>query len=214
MRRWSTARQPFWRPSSTSWLQDSGRAAAQRTCLTEAHRSIERMRPPTAASWRLAPSKNLSICCSSRGSELDLESLPSRMDPANWSQLASEFSSAFARRTQQEWCEVFDGTDACVTPVLAVADAAAHPHNRARDLYGSREGDLVPHMAPRIGGHDARCREDAAVSDILMAHRTLCRDGTTAGVRRIELLGVTRGTLSRRRWSARTAAMPGDVEER
>lgn len=103
------------------------------------------------------------------GLELDLESLPSRMDPANWSQLASEFSSAFARRTQQEWCEVFDGTDACVTPVLAVADAAAHPHNRARDLYGSREGDLVPHMAPRIGGHDARCREDAAVSDILMA---------------------------------------------
>ncbi|MGI9529357.1 MAG: CaiB/BaiF CoA transferase family protein [Acidimicrobiia bacterium] len=103
------------------------------------------------------------------GLELDARDLPSRMDPGNWSQLASEFSSAFAERTQQEWCEVFDGTDACVTPVLAVADAAAHPHNRARDLYREREGDLVPHVAPRIEGLEVRRREDAAVSDILMA---------------------------------------------
>lgn len=103
------------------------------------------------------------------GLGLDADQLPQRMDPNNWDQLASEFSAAFAERTQQEWCEVFDGTDACVTPVLAVADAATHPHNRARDVYGSRGGILVPNVAPRIAGHEVQRREDAAVSDILVA---------------------------------------------
>lgn len=103
------------------------------------------------------------------GLGLDVDSLPSRMDPDSWNQLASQFSAAFASRTQDEWCDVFDGTDACVTPVLTVAEAAAHPHNRSRDLYGSRNGGSVPNMAPRIEGHEVRRRADVAVSDILMA---------------------------------------------
>lgn len=103
------------------------------------------------------------------GLGLDSSLLPPRMDPANWTRLASTFSSAFASRSRSEWCEIFDGTNACVTPVLSVSDAAAHPHNRARNLYGTRDGDPVPQMAPRIGGHQVQRRDDASISDILVA---------------------------------------------
>ena len=39
-------------------------------------------------------------------------------------------------------CELLDGSDACVTPVLEQAEAAAHPHNLAR-------GSFLPSGLPR-----------------------------------------------------------------
>jgi len=103
------------------------------------------------------------------GLGLDPTLLPARMDPANWPRLVSTFCAAFASRSQSDWCAIFDGTDACVTPVLAVSDAAAHPHNQARDLFTTFEGDPVPNVAPRIGGHEVRRHDDTSVSDILLA---------------------------------------------
>lgn len=45
------------------------------------------------------------------------------------------FTKKFRERTQQEWCEIFDGTDACVTPVLSVDEALKHPHNAERKSF-------------------------------------------------------------------------------
>lgn len=100
------------------------------------------------------------------GLGLDTSSLPQRMDPSNWSDLADMFADTFAGATQSEWCAVFDGTDACVTPVLSVSAAASHPHNLARDLFASH-GPPIPRPAPRIGGHGMRRHDHAPVSDIL-----------------------------------------------
>ncbi len=76
--------------------------------------------------------------------------LPSRSDPKNWPALAGEFSSRFASRTRQEWTEVFDGTDACVTPVLTMSEVGGHPHNRERGALIDRGGFERPGVAPRF----------------------------------------------------------------
>ena len=45
---------------------------------------------------------------------------------------ASASRAAFATRTRDEWVHVFEGSDACVAPVLTFSEAAVHPHNAAR----------------------------------------------------------------------------------
>lgn len=66
------------------------------------------------------------------GLGLDPRQLPDRGDPANWPLLRQRFADRFAERDRDAWAEVFEGTEACVTPVLSVAEAADHPHHQAR----------------------------------------------------------------------------------
>ncbi|MFV2177717.1 CaiB/BaiF CoA transferase family protein [Actinomadura sp. LOL_016] len=81
---------------------------------------------------------------------LNLAELPDRDDPANWPALKELFARIFRTRTRAEWTDVFDGTDACVTPVLSVTEAVRHPHNVARGTY-ERAFDVVqPAPAPRF----------------------------------------------------------------
>ncbi|EXG81513.1 putative acyl-CoA transferase/carnitine dehydratase [Cryptosporangium arvum DSM 44712] len=72
--------------------------------------------------------------------------VPDRDDPANWPELRKRFTEAFATRTRDEWAAIFDGTDACVTPVLTFAEAPAHPHVAARGTVVEPNG--VPQAAP------------------------------------------------------------------
>ncbi|KAL4996326.1 CoA-transferase family III domain-containing protein [Aspergillus recurvatus] len=44
--------------------------------------------------------------------------LPSREDRSNWPALREAFAKRFKEKTRAEWEAVFDGTDACATPVL------------------------------------------------------------------------------------------------
>jgi alpha-methylacyl-CoA racemase len=81
---------------------------------------------------------------------LGLDDLPSRDDPAQWPVIREAFTRRFKERTRAEWTEVFDGTDACVAPVLPVTEAARHPHLAARGTYVDRDGVLQPAPAPRF----------------------------------------------------------------
>ncbi|XP_017886046.1 alpha-methylacyl-CoA racemase [Ceratina calcarata] len=57
----------------------------------------------------------------------------------------------FKQKTQAEWCAIFDGTDACVTPVLKLDNVASHPHNKERNTFTTENNDLViPNPAPRL----------------------------------------------------------------
>ncbi|XP_021917680.1 alpha-methylacyl-CoA racemase-like isoform X8 [Zootermopsis nevadensis] len=62
------------------------------------------------------------------------------------------FTKRFKEHTQQEWCEIFDGTDACVTPVLSMNDVSRHPHNAERNSFVTYADDdvPVPAAAPRL----------------------------------------------------------------
>ncbi|KAK7075199.1 hypothetical protein SK128_011149 [Halocaridina rubra] len=52
----------------------------------------------------------------------------------------------FKEKTMEEWCEIFDGKDACVTPVLTRDEAPFHPHNRVRSSFIKSEKE---HFEPR-----------------------------------------------------------------
>jgi alpha-methylacyl-CoA racemase len=76
--------------------------------------------------------------------------LPDRDDPANHATIRGALIRRFKERTQAEWAEVFDGTDACVAPVVPLADAPAHPHLAARGTFVEHDGTLQPAPAPRF----------------------------------------------------------------
>lgn len=56
----------------------------------------------------------------------------------------------FAGRSQAEWQELFDGTDACVTPVLDYQEALSHPQNIARGSHRKAGAFQQPAAAPRF----------------------------------------------------------------
>ena len=72
------------------------------------------------------------------GLGLDESLLPNRFDPVNWSSLADTFSAVFVTGTRDHWQMLFEGTDACVTAVLAMSETANHPQIQARNhtLFG------------------------------------------------------------------------------
>ncbi len=76
--------------------------------------------------------------------------LPDRDDPANHATIRGALVRRFKERTQAEWSEVFDGTDACVAAVVRLADAPQHPHLAARGTYVERDGVTQPAPAPRF----------------------------------------------------------------
>ena len=78
------------------------------------------------------------------------EDVPDRNDPAQWPALRETLAARFAERTQAEWAEVFDGSDACCAPVLPMTEAARHPHLQARGTYVDRDGIVQPAPAPRF----------------------------------------------------------------
>jgi alpha-methylacyl-CoA racemase len=81
---------------------------------------------------------------------LGLEDVPDRDDRTQWPALRNILAARFLQRTQAEWVEVFEGSDACCTPVLQLSEAAAHPHLAARGTYVDRGGVLQPAPSPRF----------------------------------------------------------------
>jgi alpha-methylacyl-CoA racemase len=71
-------------------------------------------------------------------------------DVAHWPEHRRRFAGAFATRPRDEWAAVFADTDACVTPVLGLHEAPAHPHLVARGTFVERDGGSQPAPAPRF----------------------------------------------------------------
>ena len=71
-------------------------------------------------------------------------------NPANWAAQRALIASRIAERTRDEWCRELEGTDACVTPVLSVAEAPGHRHNRERGTFVEIGGVVQPAPAPRF----------------------------------------------------------------
>jgi alpha-methylacyl-CoA racemase len=77
--------------------------------------------------------------------------LPAQHDRSGWPVLRERFAAMFASRTRDEWEQAFAGTDACVSPVLSMAEAPRHPHATARDAFVEVGGIVQPAPAPRFG---------------------------------------------------------------
>jgi len=78
------------------------------------------------------------------------DTAPDRLDVTQHPELRRQVAAAFRSRTRDEWVAVFEGTDACVAPVLTLSEAVEHPHLRAREVFVEHEGRVQPAPAPRF----------------------------------------------------------------
>jgi alpha-methylacyl-CoA racemase len=83
------------------------------------------------------------------GLGLDPDETP-QWDRERWPELKERVAEVFRTRTRDEWSEVFDSHDACATPVLTLAEAHEHVHNRSRDVFTEVDGVIQPAPAPRF----------------------------------------------------------------
>ncbi|MFJ5727014.1 CaiB/BaiF CoA transferase family protein [Streptomyces paradoxus] len=85
-----------------------------------------------------------------------------RKDVARWGELREEVAARFKSRTREEWTAVFDGTDACVAPVLSLREAPHHPHLAARGTFTDHGGITQPAPAPRFSATPTSVRTGPA----------------------------------------------------
>jgi alpha-methylacyl-CoA racemase len=69
---------------------------------------------------------------------------------ALWPAMRERLTVIFKSRYRDQWCELFAGSDVCVTPVLTLQEAIEHPHNRARKAVIDVGGIAQNAPAPRF----------------------------------------------------------------
>lgn len=95
-----------------------------------------------------------------------------------------KLEAIFSSRKQSEWQAIFDGSDACVTPVLNYQEAVSHPQNQARQSHSHTGIFTQPNKAPRFeranqalsqtipqrGAHTSEVLRGLDLDDDLIAH--------------------------------------------
>jgi alpha-methylacyl-CoA racemase len=76
--------------------------------------------------------------------------LPKQNDRSKWAEMKALFAKTIGSKPLAEWVRIFDGVEACVTPVLEIDEAIEHPHNQGRGTYVVNDGLLQPGVAPRF----------------------------------------------------------------
>lgn len=80
------------------------------------------------------------------------DEIPDQYDRDGWPQIRATLAARFRERTRDEWARHFEGSDACVAPVLSMAEAPFHRHNRERGTFIEVNGVTQPAPAPRFSG--------------------------------------------------------------
>lgn len=81
---------------------------------------------------------------------LDWKVLPDQHDQSAWPKVKALFSAVFKSRTRDEWVELAQCTQSCITPVLSLAEAPQHAHILSRGTFVEVEGVVQPAPAPRF----------------------------------------------------------------
>jgi alpha-methylacyl-CoA racemase len=89
---------------------------------------------------------------------LDLQDIDpgQQYDASTWPVLRQRIADRIRTRSRDEWAALLDGTDACAAPVLTLAEAAQHPHQRSRGNFVEVAGQFQPAPAPRLSRTPAR----------------------------------------------------------
>src|SRR6478609_1023879 len=77
------------------------------------------------------------------------ETCPGQHEPDRYDEMRAIFTDTFKSRTQAEWIEIFEGTDACVAGIIPITEAVEHPHLVARGTFVEKDGMTQPVPAPR-----------------------------------------------------------------
>jgi alpha-methylacyl-CoA racemase len=81
---------------------------------------------------------------------LDQRFIERQYDPRVWPEMRAAITATLGSRTRDAWCREFDGSDACVAPVLTLREAATHPHAQARSAFVDVAGVTQAAPAPRF----------------------------------------------------------------
>jgi alpha-methylacyl-CoA racemase len=81
---------------------------------------------------------------------LDEATTPTPYAPEDWAGCKKVLGETFRTRTRDEWAAIFEPLDACVAPVLTLAEALEHPHNVARASFATVDGAPMPGPAPQF----------------------------------------------------------------
>jgi len=78
------------------------------------------------------------------------EQLPAQMDDSQWPAMRSRLAEIFKQKSRDEWTVVFSGREACVTPVLNIAEAVDDSHLNSRQQFYQAGDARLPMPAPRF----------------------------------------------------------------
>jgi alpha-methylacyl-CoA racemase len=81
--------------------------------------------------------------------ELDPEQWP-QYDQAQWPAQRRALAELFATKDRDAWAQLFEGSSACVAPVLSLTEAPDHHHMAEREVFTTVEGTRQPAAAPRF----------------------------------------------------------------
>jgi alpha-methylacyl-CoA racemase len=113
-------------------------------------------------------------------------------DQRAWPALKEKVAARFKTKSRAEWTAIFDGTDACVAPVMSLDEAADHPHNRARNAFVDVAGVRQPAPAPRysvtVADHPAPMASGAGVTESILTNAGIAIDDI-AGLRAAGIVG-------------------------
>ncbi len=77
-------------------------------------------------------------------------SYPKQFDKASWEALRPVLAKRFKEKTRDEWCDIFEGVDACFAPILNMDEAVQYPHNQSRETFVEVDGIMQSAPAPRF----------------------------------------------------------------
>ena len=82
--------------------------------------------------------------------EIDDPDFKTQMDQKKWPVLKKKLAEKFRTKSRDDWCAIMEGSDICFAPVLDMAEAPQHPHNKARHTFVEQDNVLQPAPAPRF----------------------------------------------------------------
>ena len=101
------------------------------------------------------------------GLGLDAADLPGQWERERWPAMKKTIAEAFRARTRAEWTLVFDPLDACVTPVLSMAEAPDDAHLQTRGTLWAGANGPQPAAAPRLDRTPLAAAEAGSLDDAL-----------------------------------------------
>jgi alpha-methylacyl-CoA racemase len=117
---------------------------------------------PTANGWRLGPIEPHFYRILLEGCGVTDPDPRQQWQPKSWPGMKERLRAALRTKNRDEWCALFEGSDACVTPVLGLEEAPTHPHNQARQTFVEHAGLVQPAPAPRFSRTPAEIRSAPA----------------------------------------------------
>jgi len=82
--------------------------------------------------------------------DLDSRFVQRQYDRKLWPEMRAAIAATLKTKTRAECVALFDGSDACVAPVLSFSEAHLHGHAQAREAFIELNGVTQPGPAPRF----------------------------------------------------------------